>query len=395
MTSSSFYASLPPVREFSRLTAPDAFTPLPPDWHLCCTDIVDSTGLVAAGRYKTVNMIGAAVIAAMRNALSGEAFPYIFGGDGAAFAVPDRHRALAARVLAGLRRWAAEEFDVGLRAAILSVPQIRNAGPDVRVARYAVSEHADFAMFSGGGLAWAEAQMKAGHFAISPDPQAPEPDLTGLSCRWSNTPARNGIILSLVAEPASSAEGPRFAQLASELLTLAAELGGNGHPIPESGPRLRFPPAGLALEARNMPRHIPLIFRKVYLFGLSALAAILLRQRRPVGGFDPVHYLSMLRNNSDFRKFDDGLKLTLDCSPDVRDRIRARLQRAAEDGVVRFGLHEQDAVMVTCIVPSVVRDDHVHFVDGAAGGYTQAAANMAATFDSRQTGPGHPRGAPG
>lgn len=143
-----------------------------------------------------------------------------------------------------------------------------------------------------------------------------------------------------------------------------------------------------------MPRHIPLIFRKVYLFGLSALAAILLRQRRPVGGFDPVHYLSMLRNNSDFRKFDDGLKLTLDCSPDVRDRIRARLQRAAEDGVVRFGLHEQDAVMVTCIVPSVVRDDHVHFVDGAAGGYTQAAANMAAAFDSRQTGPGHPRGAP-
>ena len=100
MTSSTFYAGLPAVQDFSRLTDPDAFAPLPQDWHLCCTDIVDSTGLVAAGRYKTVNMVGAAVIAAMRNALSGQAFPYIFGGDGAAFAVPGRHQERARQVLA-------------------------------------------------------------------------------------------------------------------------------------------------------------------------------------------------------------------------------------------------------------------------------------------------------
>ena len=38
--------------------------------------------------------------------------------------------------------------------------------------------------------------------------------------------------------------------------------------------------------------------------------------------------------------------------------------------------------MVTCIVPSPVEDNHIHFVDGAAGGYTQAAANLAAAFGS-------------
>ena len=32
--------------------------------------------------------------------------------------------------------------------------------------------------------------------------------------------------------------------------------------------------------------------------------------------------------------------------------------------------------MMTCIVPSAMKGDHVHFVDGAAGGYTQAAARM-------------------
>jgi hypothetical protein len=28
---------------------------------------------------------------------------------------------------------------------------------------------------------------------------------------------------------------------------------------------------------------------------------------------------------------------------------------------------------MTCIVPSIVRDDHFHFIDGADGGYTRAA----------------------
>ena len=28
---------------------------------------------------------------------------------------------------------------------------------------------------------------------------------------------------------------------------------------------------------------------------------------------------------------------------------------------------------MTCIVPSFMRDDHLHFVDGADGGYTRAS----------------------
>ena len=33
---------------------------------------------------------------------------------------------------------------------------------------------------------------------------------------------------------------------------------------------------------------------------------------------------------------------------------------------------------MTCIVASPLQRDHVHFVDGAAGGYSVAAANMKA-----------------
>ncbi|OED46783.1 adenylate cyclase [Rhodobacteraceae bacterium (ex Bugula neritina AB1)] len=380
MPMDSFYATLPKIRDFGDLSDPSAFAPLPADWHLCCTDIVNSTGLVREGRYKTVNMVGAAVIAAMRNALAGEAFPYVFGGDGASFAVPPHHRATAQSVLGALRSWTEAEYGISLRAAMLPASAIRAKGLDVKVARYAVSDHADFAMFSGGGLAWAEAQMKAGLFAVDPAPQADPPDLAGLSCRWSNTPARHGIILSLVAQPAPGASPQAFARFAAEVLSLAAELEDNGHPVPESGPKLQFPPAGLSIEAQASHGRVPLFLRKIALFFHSSLAGLIFLARRPVGGFDPVHYLSMLRAHSDFRKFDDGLKMTLDCTPAICERIRRHLQQAADTGLVQFGLHEQDAAMVTCIVPSPVEEDHIHFVDGAAGGYTQAAANLAAAF---------------
>jgi len=45
---------------------------------------------------------------------------------------------------------------------------------------------------------------------------------------------------------------------------------------------------------------------------------------------------------------------------------------------VRYGLHSQDAAMMTCFAPSVMRSDHVHFIDGARGGYASAATALKA-----------------
>ena len=51
----------------------------------------------------------------------------------------------------------------------------------------------------------------------------------------------------------------------------------------------------------------------------------------------------------------------------------------ASSGIVRYGLHRQDAAMMTCFTPSVMRSDHVHFIDGARGGYASAATALKAT----------------
>ena len=95
-----------------------------------------------------------------------------------------------------------------------------------------------------------------------------------------------------------------------------------------------------------------------------------------VGRFIPEKYVSELIANSDFRKFDDSLRMVLDCTPQLADEIEAYLKAAAADGVVRFGTHRQNAAMMTCFTPSPTSPNHVHFIDGADGGYATAASAM-------------------
>src|SRR5262249_7303815 len=82
-----FYESLPVVDGFGSLMDPALYSALPSDWTIGLADIVQSTKAIAENKYKSVNMAGAAVIAAVTNALGEREFPFVFGGDGASFAV--------------------------------------------------------------------------------------------------------------------------------------------------------------------------------------------------------------------------------------------------------------------------------------------------------------------
>ena len=97
-----------------------------------------------------------------------------------------------------------------------------------------------------------------------------------------------------------------------------------------------------------------------------------------LGKFDPDHYRRATGLNTDFRKFDDVLRMTVDCDPATLNSVKSILETAKADGTVRYGLYEQDAAIMTCIVPSLESDDHLHFLDGAGGGYALAAKMMKA-----------------
>jgi hypothetical protein len=137
---------------------------------------------------------------------------------------------------------------------------------------------------------------------------------------------------------------------------------------------VRWPPGGFGLEARTARKKGQSRFAARIAVGLRTLASYLVfRTGIRVGSFDPARYRRQLVENTDFRKFDDGLRMTLDCSPALADRLEARLAQAEEAGIARCGTHRQSAALMTCFVPSATRSDHVHFVDGAMGGYAAAA----------------------
>jgi len=374
-----FYGAVPVFDGFERVVDPSLYVPVPDDWAVCLTDVVSSTAAIAAGRYREVNIAGLAAIAAVANALGDQEFPFVFGGDGASIVLPAGELAIAREALAATAAWVRDDLALELRTALVPVAAIRAAGLDVRVARFAASPAVTYAMVSGGGLAWATTRMKAGEFAVPPAAPGVKPDLTGLSCRFSEMPNERGIVLSLIVEPLPGADPGRFAALLREIFVLADLDGAARRPLPGGDALAAWPPKGLGIEARARRRRGGSLFMsRLKLAAETLFAWAIFRFRIRIAGFDPTRYLAEAAANSDFRKFEDALRMTIDCPPAVADGIEARLRAAKAAGIARYGLHRQAAAVVTCFVPSVFAADHVHFVDGASGGYTAAAAALKA-----------------
>jgi hypothetical protein len=226
-----FYERLPVFRDFSRIADETLFHPLPDDWMIGVADVAQSTKAILENRYKAVNMAGAAVIASIANVLKPRDFPFVFGGDGASFAVPAADAALARRALAETATWVAEDLDLRLRIGMISVAEIRAQGNDVRVGRFLASDNISIAMFSGGGLAWADAAMKRGEISLPQAAPGAHPDLSGLSCRYELIPSQRGQVLSLVVMPGVHAHPDDFRSVVQEIVRIVEETPGASRPV--------------------------------------------------------------------------------------------------------------------------------------------------------------------
>ncbi|OHV79883.1 DUF3095 domain-containing protein [Ensifer sp. LCM 4579] len=378
-----FYENLPLFEAFEGVADEANYRPLPEGWLLAVADIVNSTGAIAEGKYKSVNTAGASVISALMNALDERNLAFVFGGDGALAAVPAAMAVKARSALAAAKTWVAEELGLELRAALVPVSDIRAQGLDMRVARFKASEQVSYAMFSGGGASWAEAEMKAGRYQVEAAPPGTRPDLTGLSCRWSPMVSRHGAIVSIIALPGERGSGPEFQALIGEIVALAEGEERAGHPVPEDGPEPRLSINGVTVESRALASKGWRSLAWSWIALQSLVLFLCFRLGLNLGKFDVAQYKHDLASNSDFRKFDDGLKMTIDVSADRLRRIEERLERGVDAGVCRYGLHRQDSALMTCIVPTPMSRDHMHFIDGAAGGYAMAAKNLKVIFPGR------------
>lgn len=374
-----FYARLAAVDSFDAFTEFDAYRPVPEDWVVLTADVTGSTRAIAEGRYKEVNMVGAAVITAVLNAAGGLELPYVFGGDGGAVLVPGRLAEPAAQALGRLQRLSEASYGLALRAAAIPVARLRAEGSDVRVLKLRLSPANHLAMLSGGGIERADRILREApddrHVLAPPDDRAP--DLGGLSCRWEPLEPRHGRMIALIVRPRRAEEAAAvLADTVAAIARILAEPIARHAPVSDGALRFRFPPRGLWLEARAAARGGLVALAWGRALATAALQGLAERFRLRVGPYDQPRYREELKTNTDFRKFDDALRIVLDVTPAQVAAIEAHLEAGYRAGRLVHGLHVAERALMTCLVFSLERSEHVHFVDAAGGGFAMAAGHL-------------------
>ena len=153
-------------------------------------------------------------------------------------------------------------------------------------------------------------------------------------------------------------------------------------PIQPANMRFVWPPAGLEAEARLTCGRASLWRRRAWLYFESLLQSVAERFDLRIGPYDAPAYREEVRRNSDYRKVADTLHMVLDCTAEQSVEIEDYLEGLRAQGRIAYGLHRADRALMTCLVFSLEQSRHVHFVDGADGGYALAALQLKAQLRS-------------
>ena len=375
-----FYGNLSAVTDFGAIADLNSFQSVPGDWIVLVADVEGSTKAIEAGNYKTVNMVGAATITAVLNIRGETELPYVFGGDGATILIPENLLEPARLALLGVQRLSEQKFGLKLRVGAVPLGDIRQRGLDVLVCKYELSPRNFLAMFGGGGLALADSLIKdaatTDTYIFRSQGEIEFPDLEGLSCRWDPLVPQNGQMLTLMVQTRTS--DPRVHQetLVAILGALRRILNDDPRSAAPANPhsmRFRWPPRGLWLEAQTYARHGSTFMRYLGILIQSRIQYWCEKNDRKAGDYDAPEYRQELRANTDFRKFDDVLRMVLDVSDTQVAAIEDLLADAYKDGKIIFGTHLSNRALMTCLVFSLANSEHVHFIDGSDGGFAFAA----------------------
>ena len=382
-----FYRDIPPCGSFDVVGDPAAFVPLPEDWVVVIGDIRDSTPAIAAGRYKDVNLVGAACIVAALNAVPDLDLPYVFGGDGATLAIPASAVAAVRRALLKTRALAAQSFAMDLRVGIVTLAELRARGAEVAVARFEIASGNHLALFAGSGIETADRLIKAdadgaaGHSIIAD--ADPDPDLEGLSCRWEPLRTERGCMVNLLIRARADDTGSAATLYGAVVDELDAILSADPLSVRPGNLRFRWPPRGLGAEATLTRGRKPQWRRYLEILTESLIQLWLERFDTSAGSYDAPRYREELRANTDFRRFDGMLRLVIDCTADELARLRERLTTRHQSGELDFGIHVADAALMTCLVFDLAASRHLHFIDGEDGGFAAAAIGLKAQLAAR------------
>jgi hypothetical protein len=390
MTTVNFYHDLPALESFADAIEIARHVEVPGDWWIVIADVIGSTKAIEAGAYKKVNTVGVACIAAVTNVDRRVEMPFVFGGDGATFAVPDTLRERVIPALREAQRLSRENFDLMLRVGLVRVSDLLDKGLWVWLAKVRLSSNVTQPTLSGRGWGAAERMVKdplaQGVLRVREDEGPCEGSFEGFECRWQGVPSFHDHKLALLVAAVSDDANVNLAvyrKLSDKIGEIYGDIS-SYHPLRAEHMRLSFSPRQLAHEWRVRSSRLSRWERVKYfarMVLLNLAGVFLFARKMDTKAVRWSRYADEMVQNTDFRKFDGMLRMVMDGSEAQYRDLDDYLEGQHRKGRLVYGMHKSREALLTCIVFSY-NGNHVHFVDGSDGGYAMAARGLKAQLES-------------
>ena len=385
------FADIPVLSDFLEVAALDRYAELPGEWSVAVADVRVRRPRSVRDVTRTSTCFAVTAIAAMVNAVRPLRIPFVFGGDGASFCVPPLAVPATRNALAAVRTLGRDVFGLDLRIGLVPVSTLLARGVRVLVANFRSSPTCIQVGLRGR---WNVARGTPG------EGSGRRPGLWRRGIRGGRGLQRFGVPMERDRQsawrnrrtvgPGDGWESRNDARIYhAAIAAVEAAYGGarRSHPVSEDHLELGRVPLRFCGEigVRTYGKGLP----SRALYGMKirveqTLGRFLLKTGLNFGGANWGRYRGEVVQNTDHRKFDDTLRILLSGTAAERQALEAWLDQRHAAGLLAHGMQVSSSSLMTCLIGDRSAGDHIHFVDGASGGYALAAVDLKRRLGSAQ-----------
>ncbi|MGK7370264.1 MAG: DUF3095 family protein, partial [Candidatus Halalkalibacterium sp. M3_1C_030] len=216
-------------------------------------------------------------------------------------------------------------------------------------------------------------------FHIKEAAYSPHVNFEGLECRWKEVKHSEKEVITLLVytNPQKGNTKQTYTEIIKKLRDLFGfDFGTN--PIDPKSLSMSFSLRQLMGETKLRTFGMNFFERLKYIIRMEVevlTGKLFMKLGYKSSKTDWSRYKKDLSINSDYRKFDDMLRVVITGETGKRKKLEEYLDKQFEASKLAYGMHITDAAMVTCMVFEY-QQDHIHFVDGSNGGYVMASRQL-------------------
>ena len=389
MNESHFYNLLPPQHSsIAAIFREENFHPVPSSWYIIVTDVKNSTQAVAEGRHNDVNLVAAGSLIASLNVARkhGIEVPFFFGGDGSTVLVPQNLHEEVLGALQAHNQNTSKNFNLQMHMGSISMQQVLDNGCSIKLARLQMDAAYNKSVAIGNGMRYAEQKIKQRMEGEKENEEVGNDlNLSGLECRWNKIKppvdeAENRCYLIEAAEPAK-----QLAVYAGIMQTIETIFGDILMRSPLSAEKLKP-----LYSLQKLKKEMMVKFGKwkpAYLleaFFRTFFGSFYFRYNLSFGGLSGKEYLNQLIAHADTITIDGRISTIICGTPEKHQQFINYLEEQEKEGSLVFGQHASKESIMTCYIENR-NQKHIHFVDGADGGYTEASKGFKRKWKKLET----------